>query len=57
MLMAALTYNLRKYMKFSRLISITRAVELPIEIKANLHLNYARFIAFIDPFRGVHFCR
>jgi ribosomal protein S17E len=56
-LMAALTYNLRKYMKFSRLKAITKAVELPKEIGASLQLIYARFMASIAPFRGVHFCR
>jgi hypothetical protein len=56
-LMAALTYNLRKYLKFKRLKAITKAVELPIEIRANLQLIYAHFMASIAPFRGVHFCR
>jgi hypothetical protein len=57
MLMAALTYNLRKYMKFCRLTVITKAVEQPTEIGKDLQHIYAHFMASIAPFRGVHFCR
>jgi hypothetical protein len=55
--MAALTYNLRKYLKFNRLKAITKAVELPKEIRANLQLIYAHYMASIVPFRGTQFYR
>ncbi len=56
-LMAALTYNLRKHMKFCRLKAIAKAVALSIEIRENLQLLYDRFIPSITPFRSVHFYR
>jgi hypothetical protein len=56
-LMAALTYNLRKYLKFTRLKAITKAVELPIEIGESLQLSYACFLTSIAPFRGTQFYR
>jgi hypothetical protein len=43
-------------MKFSRLKAITKAVELPKEIGANLQLIYALFMASIAPFGSASFC-
>lgn len=54
-LMAALTYNLRKYMKCCRPKAIARVVKLPIQLGENLQLIYASFIASIAPFRGILF--
>ena len=54
-LMAALTYNLRKFMKFCRPKAIAKAAQLPIQLGENLQLIYVCCIASIAPFRGILF--
>ncbi len=55
--MAALTYNLRKYMKFNRLKAITKAAELPVRIEKHFQHFYARFMASIVPISHTQFYR
>jgi hypothetical protein len=57
MMMAALTYNLRKYMKFNRLKAIAKAAELPIRIEKHFQHFYACFIVSIIPLSHTQFYR
>jgi hypothetical protein len=54
-LMVALTYNLRKFMKCCRPKAIAKAAQLPIQLGENLQLIYACCIASIAPIRGILF--
>ena len=49
-LMASLTYNLKKYMKFIRRTAIAKTIAMPIVAKTTFS---ARFFSFLLPFRLV----
>jgi hypothetical protein len=49
-MIAALTYNLRKNIKFSRLKTIDKAAEMLVKIERHFQLFYARFMSSIAPF-------